>query len=79
MTRSPQPNHAAAADRLLPGTSERLSGCREYLGGINKLCEMHPSDLNPTLKMVKMLWLSIGKRKRKTSKTATQKSTTNPD
>ena len=22
---------------------------------INELCEMHPSDLNPTLKMVKML------------------------
>ena len=37
---------------------ERLSdylAAENTLEEINKLCEMHPSDLNPTLKMVKML------------------------
>lgn len=37
---------------------ERLSdypAAQNTLEEINKLCDMHPSDLNPTLKMVKML------------------------
>lgn len=37
---------------------ERLNeqeAAKKSFGEINELCEMHPSDLNPTLKMVKML------------------------
>ena len=56
---------------------ERLSdylAAENTLEEINKLCEMHPSDLNPTLKMVKMLTgFRLENVKEKTSKTATQK------
>ena len=63
---------------------QQITFCRERLSDylaaentleeINKLCEMHPSDLNPALKMVKMLTgFRLENVKEKTSKTATQK------
>ena len=58
---------------------ERLSdylAAENTLEEINKLCEMHPSDLNPTLKMVKMLTgFRLENLEKKPAKTRRKKST----
>ena len=77
-------NHDQAYRQIM--LRQQIAFCQERLNEqeaakksfeeINELCEMHPSDLNPTLKMVKMLTgFRLENREENPAKTRRKKST----